>query len=109
MKKTIKQPKIRESIDRLIEAYKPEEVYIFGSYAWGNPSKNSDVDILIIVEESEEKFYKRPIKGHHSLNGLKVAEDIIIYTRDEFEERAQQKGTLCHRVKQEGQKVYETI
>ena len=109
MPKIIEKTTIDESINRLVRAYQPEEIYLFGSYAWGEPTEDSDLDILIVVSESDDKFYKRPIKGYSSLEGLHIPEDIIIYTRAEFEERAKQKGTLCYRIKREGRKVYESL
>lgn len=109
MQKIIKKTTINESIKRLVKVYKPEEIYLFGSYAWGEPTQDSDLDILIIVTESKEKFYKRPIRGYRSLEGLRIPEEIIIYTRNEFEKRARQKGTLCYKIKNEGYRLYESI
>jgi predicted nucleotidyltransferase len=108
MQQTINQKIINKTIDRLVETYHPEKIYLFGSYAWGEPKQNSDLDIIIIVKESKEKSYKRSIKGYQALKGLKIAKDIIVYTEDEFEERAEKPGTLCHRIVQEGQLLYES-
>jgi predicted nucleotidyltransferase len=33
-------------INRLAEVYKPREIYLFGSYAWGQPGQQSDLDLL---------------------------------------------------------------
>ncbi|MCX7725051.1 MAG: nucleotidyltransferase domain-containing protein [Thermodesulfovibrio sp.] len=95
--------------ERLIETYKPIAIYLFGSRAWGKPDENSDFDILIIVESSEEKPYKRILKGLHSLRGLMVAKDILVYTKDEFENLATDISTLCYKIKKEGIKLYEAI
>lgn len=32
----------------LVEKFHPEQVILFGSYAYGNPDENSDVDLLIV-------------------------------------------------------------
>jgi len=92
---------------KLAEAYKPKLIYLFGSYAWGRPDEQSDLDMLIIVEKSDEKSYKRPRKGLESLSGLKIAKDIIVYTSDEFEELSRDVTTLAHKIKAEGIKLYE--
>jgi predicted nucleotidyltransferase len=34
----------------LVEQFNPEQVILFGSYAYGNPDENSDVDLLVIKE-----------------------------------------------------------
>ena len=101
-------PNIIEVVkNRLAEVNKPKEIYLFGSYAWGQPGPQSDPDWLVIVNTSDEKPYKRARKGFESLKGLKIAKDIIVYTIDEFEELARDVSTLCHKIKNEGIKLYE--
>ena len=92
---------------RLIEAYRPKTIYLFGSHAWGKPDSQSDFDILVVVDKSDEKPYKRAVKGIRSLNGLKISKDIVVYTNDEFRELASDVSTLCHKIKNEGIKLYE--
>ena len=42
-------PEIIEEVKkRLIAVYKPEAIYLFGSYAWGAPTEGSDLDLLVI-------------------------------------------------------------
>lgn len=95
--------------EKLIETYKPVAIYLFGSHAWGIPDENSDFDILIIIDKSQEKPYKRILKGLKALRGLRIAKDILVYTQDEFEKLASDVSTLCYKVKQEGVKLYEAI
>ncbi len=72
----INQQTINLIKDKLIEAYLPKKIYLFGSYAWGEPNEDSDLDLIIVVEESNEKFYKRPRIGYKALRGLGVAQKI---------------------------------
>ena len=97
---------IEEVKRRLVKVYNPLAIYIFGSYAWGSPSPDSDLDLVIIVKESDEKNYKRPIKGHHVLFGLGIAKDIIVYTEKEFDKRSRDVTTLCYKVKEDGKLLY---
>jgi len=46
---------INEVKNRLVKAYDPLAIYLFGSHAWGAPTKDSDLALLIIVEKSEKK------------------------------------------------------
>ena len=43
----------REIVDRLVAEYSPERVILFGSYAYGNPDADSDIDLLIIKNTAE--------------------------------------------------------
>jgi hypothetical protein len=44
---------IEPYIDLIEKQFKPERVVIFGSYAYGDPGPDSDVDILVVAESPE--------------------------------------------------------
>lgn len=94
---------------RLVETYRPEEIYLFGSYAWGQPDDMSDLDLLVIVGHSDEKSYKRAIPGIRSLIGLRIAKDILVYTKAEFEKLSGDVSSLLYKIKIEGKKIYAAI
>lgn len=91
---------------RLIVTYNPVAIYLFGSYAWGNPTEDSDLDLLIVVDQSEEKSYKRPIAGYKALRGLNISKDIIIYTKKEFDSKISDVSTLGYKIKKDGKVFY---
>ena len=43
---------IGDILRKLVAEYAPQQVILFGSYAYGNPRSDSDVDLLIIKETS---------------------------------------------------------
>ena len=48
-----------EIIRRLVDEFHPETIYLFGSHAWGKPTSGSDMDLLVIVENSRQKPTQR--------------------------------------------------
>jgi len=98
---------IQEMAQRLIKTYDPLEIYLFGSYAWGQPTQESDVDWLVIVEDSDLKKYKRSREGYGAMVGLKTPTDIIVYTKEEFQCRVNDVTTLCYKIKKEVKRWYE--
>jgi len=97
---------IEQVKDRLVKTYNPLEVYLFGSYAWGNPTEDSDLDFLVVVDKSDEKRFKRAVAGHEALFGLMVPKDIFVYTKEEFEKSARDKTSISFRIKREGERIY---
>ncbi len=93
--------------ERLVETYKPDVIYLFGSFAWGEPDGQSDLDLMVVVDSSDEKHHKRGIRGSKSLRGLNIAKDILVYTWEEFNELSGDVSSLCYKVKNEGVKLYE--
>jgi len=90
---------IQQVKDRLLEVYKPDIIFLFGSYVWGRPDSDSDIDIMIVVKDSDLPVYKRPEKGYKALKGIKKSVEIIIFTEDEFIEASKSPDSLCHKLR----------
>ena len=97
---------VEEAKNKLVTTYDPIKIYLFGSYAWGSPTKESDLDLLVVVEDSKDISYRRPIAGRIVLADLMVPKDILVYTRDEFEKKSQDVTSLCHKIVHEGKQIY---
>ncbi len=97
---------VNKVVKRLVKTYHPLKIYLFGSYAWGTPTDDSDLDLLIVVDHTDQNTYQRAVAGHHALWGLEVPKDLLVYTEKEFEKEAQDVTTLCHKVTKDGIKVY---
>lgn len=50
---------IRRIVKRIVEGYAPEQVILYGSYAYGAPDSDSDIDLLIIRETDETPRARR--------------------------------------------------
>lgn len=97
---------IQDVIGTLVKAYQPLEIYLFGSYAWGQPNDESDLDLLIVVEKTDEPSFKRPAKGYKELYDLMVPTDILVYTKKEFETFSKDASRFCFKIKNNGRKIY---
>jgi predicted nucleotidyltransferase len=96
-----------EAVTRLlVTVYNPLEIYLFGSYAWGTPTEDSDLDLLVVVEKSDERKHKRSIPAYQALLKFDVPKDIIIYTQEEFKQRIADVTTLCYKIKKEARQIY---
>ena len=97
---------IDEVKNRLIKTYNPVAIYLFGSYVWGKPTEDSDLDLLIIIDNSNEKSFERPRSGYKALFGMGISKDIIVYTKEEFDKIANNITTLGYKIKNEGELIY---
>lgn len=91
---------------RLVKAYDPVAIYLFGSYAWGSPTEDSDVDLLIVVERSDKPRWERTYPGAKALWGIGLSKDLLIYTEAEFKRAAEHPSTLARKVQNEGVLLY---
>ncbi len=102
----ISQQTIDQVKEKLIKEFNPLEIYLFGSYAWGNPTEESDLDLLVVVERASEDRYKMLVRGHRSLHDFDIAKDLLVYTKDEFDEYSQEVPRLGYKIKTKGKRIY---
>ena len=92
---------------RLVGQFQPEQVILFGSYAWGEPTAYSDVDLMVIVRESDLSDYQRAVLGHRCLSGLGIAKDVVVRTREEFDRWQIVRSSLEYKVARQGKVLYD--
>ncbi|MEK7103778.1 MAG: nucleotidyltransferase domain-containing protein [Patescibacteria group bacterium] len=105
IKTMVKQSEIQNVVKRIAERYKPEKIYLFGSFAWGEPNKDSDVDFFIVKETSERKF-DRQLKVRRIISGDLPA-DIVVYNNQEIKERVSLGDFFVKKILNQGKLVYD--
>jgi predicted nucleotidyltransferase len=82
----IMQKQIEEIVKKIVDSFKPKKIILFGSYAYGRPSRESDLDLLII-KDSHLPRYKRAREIRKHLWGISdIPKDIIVYTQEEIDD-----------------------
>ncbi|MCU0510595.1 MAG: nucleotidyltransferase domain-containing protein [Anaerolineae bacterium] len=51
-RRPIPRSTIDQTVNAIVEQFRPERVILFGSYAYGQPQPESDVDLLVIMDTS---------------------------------------------------------
>lgn len=87
------EQKISAITDKIVREYRPEKVILFGSHAWGKPTPDSDVDLLI-VKNSRKKRLDRQREITQILFPSGIAVDVLVYTPAEIEEKIHQDRNL---------------
>ena len=106
--KTIDPSLLEEAVRRIVEALHPELVYLYGSHAYGQPGKDSDVDLFIVVRDSSLPPHKRAIEAYRALRGLFLPAEVKVMTRAEFERRAEWLSSIERVVRKKGKVLYES-
>ncbi len=104
--KTIQAGLLEEALERLKAEFQPEEIYLFGTHAWGMPDEDSDVDLMVIVGSSDERPIRRDQRAQRCLGLLPISADVLVRTRYEVNRVGKIPGSLTHEVLKKGQKVY---
>jgi len=79
---------IQKILDKLVTGYAPQKVILYGSYAYGRPDQDSDIDLLII-KETTERFIDRWVTVQQILTGThpSIPVETLVLTPQEMEKR----------------------
>lgn len=99
-------PMLTEIIRRLVAAYQPERVYLFGSKARGGAGADSDYDLLIIVPDDAPSERRRSRLAYEALRGTGTAADVLVVTHTYFEARRHLQASLPGTVLREGRLLH---
>lgn len=103
----VENSSISELADRLRQAFQPEKIILFGSHAWGNPDKDSDIDICVVVKESADREIDRMVRAREATQGIWVAKDIIVKTEAYMDKYSPIVSSLAHKIYKSGVTLYE--
>jgi len=99
-------PVLAEIVGRLVAAFEPDAVYLFGSRARGEPGADSDYDILVVVPDAAPPERRRARLAYQVLRGTGVAADVVVWTRSAFDARLHLRASLPATVAREGKLLY---
>ncbi|MCM8809705.1 MAG: nucleotidyltransferase domain-containing protein [Candidatus Omnitrophica bacterium] len=96
-------------VKKLVEKYDPEKVILFGSYAYGNPTEDSDIDILIIKNTDKKRRVDRFVEVKRLLYNpdFYIPISPIVLTNQEVKERLEIGDDFIEEILTKGKIVYE--
>lgn len=100
------QKEIKEITRQIVKKYKPEKIILFGSFAWGKPTRDSDVD-LFIVKKTKRSFHDRQLFLRRSLFGSGVPLDLLIFTPREIKKRLNLGDFFVRDIINKGETIYD--
>ncbi|MFH1564168.1 MAG: nucleotidyltransferase domain-containing protein [Nitrospirota bacterium] len=107
----VKDKEIRKIINQITEEikreYQPERIILFGSYAYGEPSSNSDLDLFIIKETDKERR-DRFVEVKRLVYDPKrnIVFSPLVYTPAEVEERLSLGDDFVNEILEKGEMLY---
>ena len=105
-KARIDDPKLAEIVRRLVEAYEPERIYLFGSQARDQAGPDSDYDIMVVIPDSAPALQRRSRLAYEVLRGTGTAVDVLVWRRESFEKRLHLQTSLPSTIQREGKLLY---
>ena len=96
---------IQKVVEQIVRQFHPEKVILFGSYAYGEPTADSDVDLLVVMQTRDNTL--------HTAANIAAAIDhpfplvIVVWRPRQLEESLARKGGFATEVTTRGETLYE--
>jgi uncharacterized protein len=103
---TTSDPALARIIRRLVVAYEPEQIFLFGSRARGDAGPDSDYDLLLVVPDHAPPERKRSRLAYRVLWGTGTAADVVVWTKAAFDSRVHLVASLPATVMREGKLLH---
>ena len=104
---------MKEIISKIAEKiraeYKPQKIILFGSYAYGEPDEDSDIDLLIIKDTNKSSMdrwmeVRKILRDFNNIIPIPIS--LLIYTEKELEERREIKDFFIQEVSKKDEVLY---
>ena len=95
---------IRRVSDEIARRFHPERIILFGSYAYGTPTEESDVNLLVVMP-FEGKSVRKAIEIETTLRAP-FPMDLLVYTPDKLRERIALNDFFLREITEKGELLY---
>ena len=96
-----------ELLDPVVAYFRPRRVILFGSAARGEAGPDSDIDLLVVLDDDAPPEKQTLTAGHESRRPYRLAADVVPCREDTFRRKSRIVGTLAYAASHEGVVVYE--
>jgi predicted nucleotidyltransferase len=101
----VKRKDIRAFVSQVVEQFHPRRVILFGSYAYGRPTPDSDVDLLVVMRH----------EGHPALQAAEIRRrirarfpmDLLVRSPQEVRRRLSRGDVFISEIMERGERLYE--
>jgi predicted nucleotidyltransferase len=97
---------LAEIVRRIVEKFDPEQIILFGSYAYGQPHQDSDVDLFVVMESTVSRA-ERSVAVSELILPRPFPLDIIVYTPKEIAQALAKNNYFIREILTQGQILYE--
>jgi len=104
-------------IERIVESLQqvnPYKIILFGSHVYGNPKKNSDIDLIVVLNNNDmPKTFKEKMKYQLQVRDAileinkEVPIDLIVYTLPMYKKFNELGSMFSKEISQKGKVLYE--
>jgi uncharacterized protein len=99
--------KVAAAVQRLVETARPRKLFLFGSNASGGGGTDSDLDVLVVADDSVQNTRRESVRLRRALRGILMPMDILVVNESFFNQHRDTPGLIYREVLATGRLVYD--
>ncbi len=103
----ITEKKVQAAVQRIVELSQPLAVILFGSYVKRDAGPDSDLDVLVVAEDTLASCRAESVRLRKALKGILMPMDILVVRSRDLKELTKVPGLIYSTILTEGKIVYE--
>ncbi len=103
---------LRNQISESLQPLHPEKVILFGSYAWGQPTEDSDIDLYVVTQDDfvpatwrQKRDIVRNVSDRILDLRLRYPIDLLVHTKPMHREFVARKSHFAHQIMSQGTRL----
>ena len=97
---------VKKEIVEILRPLEPAKIILFGSYAYGTPTEDSDLDICI-VENDYLNRWEEKLKMDKLLNNIRIGKDILVPKLEEYEFYKNEINSVYYEIDKKGEVLWQ--
>ncbi len=102
----IDKREIQAACDDIVREFAPLQIILFGSYAYGTPTENSDVDLLVVVPTARSERHRRTVETSQR-NPCRFSIDLLVRSPEDIAYRLSHNDGFLREITEKGEVLYE--
>lgn len=103
----VQRAKINQFCDAIAGQFRPRKIILFGSYAYGNPTEDSDVDLLVVMHRTRYRGERMSLRIRRALQ-RDFPLDLLVRTPADVAKRLRWGDSFIREILEKGKVMYET-
>ena len=108
MSHMVERAKIRSFCNAVAKQFRPHKIILFGSYAYGKPTEDSDVDLLVVMNRKHQGGERMSLRIRHAMPAS-FPMDLLVRTPAEVAKRLRWGDCFMREIVEKGKVMYEAV
>jgi len=102
----VERANIRRFCKAVAKQFRPRKIILFGSYAYGKPTEDSDVDLLVVMNRTRHRGERMSLRIRHAVD-RDFPMDLLVRTPAEVDKRLRWGDCFIREIVEKGKVLYE--